>query len=751
MSAADAKPLQYMRWSSSVEVPFWQALADQKLESMKLSEEPVPLGVTYEPARAVDNSATASMRFVVAPSALGAVVAQGPAGSAVAAPGQLFVFNRVETFKELNKSQLLAETAQGVWDDILSGAAAADPSLLNRFALITFADLKTWTFYYWFCFPGLSLPSADGAQPTLLEPGKSASEALGDAPVALMQAAIAAYRADASAQSVFVVTLPGAPSPAAAPTDADSESCAVCSLASWQPAALVEAMAGGQTYVCVVDPCPLQDSPGWVLRNVLCMLAASFQLPTARVLCFKQDPRTGSIGHSLVLHVALPAVAVAAEGEVAPACPKAVGWEMDDKGKPRPRKVDMGPVMDPRRMAESAVDLNLKLMRWRLMPALQVERVAQTKCLLLGAGTLGCQVARSLLGWGVRNISLVDSGRVSFSNPVRQSLFDFEDCTKGGKPKAAAAATHLEAIFPGVTATGYDLSIPMPGHPMPASAQEQIAADVKKLEGLVLSHDVIFLLTDTRESRWLPSLLAAEHGKLALTVALGFDSFLVMRHGVSPARYDAGPWAPDAPTAAAPATQPAAEAGAGAGAEAEPEVEAEASSDDTVHLGCYFCNDVVAPTNSMSNRTLDQQCTVTRPGLAPMSGAMAVEMLVNLAHHPAMGLATPSTGDDDADAAASAAGPAAGAGVSPLGSVPHQVRGFLSNWSNMLLSAQPFNACTACSDVVRKEYRERGVEFVKEALQQPEYLEELTGLAQLKRDANDADMDMDWLSEDDEM
>jgi hypothetical protein len=30
MSSADAKPLQYMRWSSNVEVPFLQALADQK-------------------------------------------------------------------------------------------------------------------------------------------------------------------------------------------------------------------------------------------------------------------------------------------------------------------------------------------------------------------------------------------------------------------------------------------------------------------------------------------------------------------------------------------------------------------------------------------------------------------------------------------------------------------------------------------------------------------------------------------------
>lgn len=52
--------------------------------------------------------------------------------------------------------------------------------------------------------------------------------------------------------------------------------------------------------------------------------------------------------------------------------------------------------------------------------------------------------------WGVRKITFVDSGRVSFSNPVRQPLFEFEDCLEGGKPKAEAAAAALKRIFPGV-------------------------------------------------------------------------------------------------------------------------------------------------------------------------------------------------------------------------------------------------------------------------------------------------------------
>jgi hypothetical protein len=51
-----------------------------------------------------------------------------------------------------------------------------------------------------------------------------------------------------------------------------------------------------------------------------------------------------------------------------------------------------------------------------------------------------------LLGWGVRHISFVDSGKVSFSNPVRQSLFDFGDSLKGGKFKALAAAEKLKVI-----------------------------------------------------------------------------------------------------------------------------------------------------------------------------------------------------------------------------------------------------------------------------------------------------------------
>ena len=61
-------------------------------------------------------------------------------------------------------------------------------------------------------------------------------------------------------------------------------------------------------------------------------------------------------------------------------------------------------------------------------------------------------------------MTLVDNGKISYSNPVRQSLFLFEDSLNGGKPKAQTAAEALRRIFPGVVGicvniTAFDISL----------------------------------------------------------------------------------------------------------------------------------------------------------------------------------------------------------------------------------------------------------------------------------------------------
>eukprot|EP00160_Parvularia_atlantis_P011827 Unigene232_Nuclearia_a/m.841 Unigene232_Nuclearia_a/g.841 ORF Unigene232_Nuclearia_a/g.841 Unigene232_Nuclearia_a/m.841 type:complete len:450 (-) Unigene232_Nuclearia_a:56-1405(-) len=434
------------------------------------------------------------------------------------------------------------------------------------------------------------------------------------------------------------------------------------------------------------DAAALPTHPGWYLRNLLVLLRHQLKLDRVKVICYREKLGYDDVSLSIVLDADLSA---ATDLDDAKTCPKVVGWEKNEQDKLQPRFVDLAAMMDPKRLAETSADLNLKLMRWRQLPSLNLEVVSSSKCLLFGAGTLGCNVARTLMGWGVRHITFVDNGKISFSNPVRQSLFSFDDCLDGGKAKAPAAAEALKRIFPSMVTVGHNISVPMPGHPV--TSETQTAADVGLIERLINEHDVVFLLMDTRESRWLPTMLCAAKNKLCINAALGFDTFMVMRHGAK----------------AVPAGADAADAELG--------------------LGCYFCNDVVAPTDSMSDRTLDQQCTVTRPGLSFVASALAVELMVALLHHPLRHAAP-------ADVARPTSAPIS----QELGLLPHQVRGFLTHFANLLVVGQAYAKCTACSDEVVGRYRGEGLAFLYKAFNDPKYLEDVTGLTKLHADTETA-------------
>lgn len=75
----------------------------------------------------------------------------------------------------------------------------------------------------------------------------------------------------------------------------------------------------------------------------------------------------------------------------------------------------------------------------------------------------------------------------------------------------------------------------MPGHAVGSNQEaiDNLMKNLNELEDLIKEHDAIFLLTDSRESRWLPTVMSLVHEKICLTVALGFETFLAMRHGLS--------------------------------------------------------------------------------------------------------------------------------------------------------------------------------------------------------------------------
>ncbi|EYC42894.1 hypothetical protein Y032_0513g2757 [Ancylostoma ceylanicum] len=166
-----------------------------------------------------------------------------------------------------------------------------------------------------------------------------------------------------------------------------------------------------------------------------------------------------------------------------------------------------------------------------------------------------------------------------------QSLSEFEDARESrGKAETAAAA--LRRIYPSIDSQAIRLTVPMPGHTVSSSEETSLERDVALVDDLVAKHDVVFLALDSREARWLPTMLATKHGKMAFSVALGFDNYVVIRHGVK---------------------NDAADHQSASGIISVKEGTLIPYSD----LACYFCSDVTAPGNSTTDRTLDQQCTVS--------------------------------------------------------------------------------------------------------------------------------------------
>lgn len=625
--------MQFTPIKSFVDSSFFNKLGQYKLEEAKLAEESVPIrGVMSHPIQrnkfpALTLSADSFGRR------------KQHAGDRIhdyLVSGEVLNFNTLESFKEFDKLRYLKEVAGSIWSQIESGEALITPGVLVQFRVITFSDLKKYKYYYWFCFPSLPFQARILSVYDAEEDDRA------------LDAAIERHQAAADDSGLFFVI------------EHNSESSHHHH--TWTVHHLRD-LPKHESHVRVglVD-LGSRDGLPWHLRN-LCALLKFYKFTTAMIYVWRYklggrwievDLTPGNVGE-------LDGVA---------------GWERNSQNKMIPKLTDLSALNDPLTLADQAVDLNLKLMKWRAAPDIDLDSIKNAKCLLLGAGTLGCYVSRGLLAWGVRHITLVDNGRVSYSNPVRQPLFTLED-SRLERPKAEAAAAALKAIFPGVDAKAHNLEIPMAGHPV--HDEEHQKQDYDQLCALIDAHDVVFLLMDSRESRWLPTVIAQAKEKLVMNVAIGFDSFLVMRHGVQ-------------------------------GQEQK--------------LGCYFCNDVVAPIDSVSRLSLDQMCTVTRPGVAMLAASQAVELFATIMQDKRQGRAP-----NDAETV--------------LGKICHQLRGFLVSHDTLDIWSPAFKNCSACSNIITSTWNQDGWEFVKSALNDSTYLTELSGLGDLQRETSELEFESD--------
>ncbi|KAG0695084.1 hypothetical protein DFH29DRAFT_814554 [Suillus ampliporus] len=117
---------------------------------------------------------------------------------------------------------------------------------------------------------------------------------------------------------------------------------------------------------------------------------------------------------------------------------------------------------------------------------------------------------------------------------------------------------------------------------IPPASTKGAKKDVGRTEKPFNEHDVVFLPMNSRESRWLPTVLGAANGKIILNAVLRFDTYLVTSHG---------------------------------------DVQ---STDIHSHIFSYSL-----AIESLTDHTLNQMYTVTGPGLASIAASTAVELLVS--------------------------------------------------------------------------------------------------------------------------
>ncbi|CAA9988287.1 autophagy-related protein 7, putative [Plasmodium knowlesi strain H] len=461
----------------------------------------------------------------------------------------------------------------------------------------------------------------------------------------------------------------------------------------------------------------------------------------------------------------------------------APGWKrrVGEKGDNSIHKVSLRNFVNRDVVHRIALEQHVKLIKWKILKDLKEEKITSLKVLILGMGTVGCSVARTCVTWGIKHLTLVDNSVVKHSNVGRQSLYtidDIEDESKIPVHKVVAAKRGLLKIAPDLNIQARVIDIPMPGHSIYLSNGRisKTREAITHLDNLISNHHVVFLATDSKESRYFPSLLIAEkqyncmkelqcrqkcnqnqgvmthpnvdctnlvhcdyHSDmymyltkednitdedirerqtfynniltnvkqlakmppLGITIALGFESLNIIRH---PYLYFKG--------------------------------------------GCFYCNDLHSPQNSIFGQALDEKCTVTRGGLSSISGGLSVELLMTLTQHPLYFFA-PHTNKDQyvytSQMHMAARNPSKGEAekvknrkatsnslFSCLGATPHILSLNLAEFTMRKIYCSAFDRCMCCSEKVILRYQECPEVFVENVIRDSSVLEKITGIEELR-------------------
>ncbi|KMZ86612.1 hypothetical protein PVBG_04948, partial [Plasmodium vivax Brazil I] len=410
-----------------------------------------------------------------------------------------------------------------------------------------------------------------------------------------------------------------------------------------------------------------------------------------------------------------------------------------------------------------ALEQHVKLIKWKLLKDLKEEKIASLKVLILGMGTVGCNVARTCVTWGIKNLTVVDNSVVKHSNLGRQSLYttaDVEDECKLPLHKVVAAKRRLLEIAPDLKIQAKEIDIPMPGHSIYVSdcRVSKTREAITQLRSLIATHDAVFLATDSKESRYFPSLLIAERQYSAMRELqkgqrCGGQTLPSLGRTVPAGDYH-GDYHSDCHSdchsdhhsdlymhfSKDSLTEESIRerqtfynnilTNVSQLAKMPPLGISVALGFDSLHIirhpylyfkgGCFFCNDLHSPQNSSFGQPLDEKCTVSRGGLSSIGGGLSVELLVTLTQHP-LGFFAPHTNRDQyvhsrqvhSRQVHTSQGAAANSLVSCLGATPHIVSLNLAEFTMRKMYCGAFDRCMCCSEKVILSYQACPEAFVE--------------------------------------
>uniref|UniRef100_A0A914VB73 Ubiquitin-like modifier-activating enzyme ATG7 n=1 Tax=Plectus sambesii TaxID=2011161 RepID=A0A914VB73_9BILA len=266
--------VKFVPFASFVDPAFWADLTDRKLRHWGLDDSaklcvagfvnhdppgvPCRLSLDYQ-AFNNDVQTTGGTRKVI---------------------GHLLLTNTVEEFRNIDRKALMHKFGDEIWSEIVQRRWMREPSVLNRFLLTVFANLKKFHYYYWLCAPALCFP----ANIRLLKPSKPFDDK------ELAQKCVKFSQDNRTAAYAFLIVRQASK---------EAELKPLTSLAD--PSVNID-----EVTLVFADPSTQEAFPGWPLRNLLAALA--YEKPQwnhVNVVCLRQRFVDGQLdtSHSVVLDI----------------------------------------------------------------------------------------------------------------------------------------------------------------------------------------------------------------------------------------------------------------------------------------------------------------------------------------------------------------------------------------------------------------------------------------------------------------